>query len=278
MKKNSTKILISLIILAVVGAIIVNFSLSTIKEQKLLAQKALQEELAQKEAGRKAKEEAEKVYLLGKFIPSQVVEFLPVPAKYNMSGYNTHLRKEALGAFIAMAEAASKEGVNLQIVSAARNFDSQKKIWDDKWNGITLVDGKKLNISIPDGLARFEKILEYSSVPGTSRHHWGTDIDVNMTVPYYFQTEDGKRVYEWLVKNASTYGFCQPYNEKSLVRPSGYNEEKWHWSYLPLAKNFTERYKTLITDIDLQGFAGEENVKNLNLINNYVLGINTECL
>jgi LAS superfamily LD-carboxypeptidase LdcB len=279
--KNSTKILLSLILMLAFGAIIVYFSVSTIKEQKekaLIAEKALQEELAKKEAERKAKEEIEKVYLLGKFSPSQREDFSPITAQYNMSGYATYLRKETLDSFIKMAEAAKKEGVDLQIVSAVRNFDSQKKIWDDKWNGITIVDGEKLNVSIPDGVARFKKILEYSAVPGMSRHHWGTDIDINMTVPYYFQTEAGKKVYTWLVKNASTYGFCQTYNETGPFRLTGYKEEKWHWSYLPLAKDFTQRYQILITDTDIKGFAGDGYVKNLNLINDYVLGINSACL
>lgn len=279
--KNSTKILLSLILLAVLGAIMFNFYLPAVKERKekaLIAEKALQAELAQKEAERKANEEIEKIYLLGRFAPSQREDFLPVPTKYNMSGYTTYLRKETLDSFIRMAEAAKKENVDLQIVSAVRNFDSQKKIWDDKWNGVTIVDGEKLNVSIPDGVERFKKILEYSSVPSTSRHHWGTDIDINMTVPYYFQTEAGRKVYEWLIKNASTYGFCQTYNEKSPARPTGYNEEKWHWSYLPLAKDFTQKYKTLITDKDIKGFEGDEYVKSMNLINDYVLGINSACL
>ena len=58
----------------------------------------------------------------------------------------------------------------------------------------------------------------------------------------------------------------------------GYNEEKWHWSYLPLARNFTEEYKNLITESDLTGFLGEEYAIGQNLITDYVLGINSECL
>ena len=35
-----------------------------------------------------------------------------------------------------MAEAAKKEGVILTIISATRNFESQKRIWENKWNGL----------------------------------------------------------------------------------------------------------------------------------------------
>ena len=29
-----------------------------------------------------------------------------------------------------------------------------------------------------DDDAAIDKIIEYSTLPGTSRHHWGTDIDI----------------------------------------------------------------------------------------------------
>ena len=62
-----------------------------------------------------------------------------------------------------MQAAAKADSVDLKIVSAARNFDYQKDIWNKKWSGATLVDGKNLSVSIPDSKKRFEKILEYST-------------------------------------------------------------------------------------------------------------------
>jgi hypothetical protein len=94
----------------------------------------------------------------------------------------------------------------------------------------------------------------------------------------YFDTTYGKKVYSWLVINAPSYGFCQPYNEKGVERLEGYNEEKWHWSYTPLAKTFTQRYEELITIADIFDFSGDTFVPDLNLIENYVLAINPECL
>ena len=38
---------------------------------------------------------------------------------------------------------------------------------------------------------------------------------------------------DWLVQNGASYGFCQPY---TAGRCAGYNEEKWHWSYMPLSE------------------------------------------
>ena len=58
-------------------------------------------------------------------------------------------------------------------------------------------------------------ILEYSSAPGTSRHHWGTDMDINALQNDYFSNKgNGAFLYEWLQKNAAKFGFCQPYNKK----------------------------------------------------------------
>ena len=219
-----------------------------------------------------------KSYLMGHFEPSSRADFARVPESYSVSGYTMYLRTETLEAFKAMEAAAKKDGITLRIGSAGRNFDYQKMIWNNKWLGYTFVEGQALPLSTPNRLARFNKILEYSAVPGTSRHHWGTDIDINDANPAYFRRPEGARVYDWLVKNAPSFGFCQPYNEKGQFRPTGYNEEKWHWSYLPLAKNFTVEYGSLITAEDIKGFQGDENVAKKNLISDYVLGINPECL
>jgi len=233
----------------------------------------------------KIKREAEeKIYLMGKFELAERNDFVLIPTYRATNGSSMYLRREAYKAFQAMATAAEKDGIKLKIASATRNFDYQKTIWEAKWSGATLVNGKNLSQSTPDGTARFTKILEYSAAPGTSRHHWGTDIDINAATPEHFETEKGKKEYEWLVINAGMFGFCQPYNLKDSFRPTGYNEEKWHWSYLPLARNFTEEYKTLITESDLTGpakdgvnFLGAEFAPQ-DLITDYVLGINPECL
>ena len=276
-KIYSNKTILSIIFLVILG-ILITFSLfSSAKKQKeteTAHQKLLIEEQTQKEA----REMEEKIYIMGKFDETQRENFILIPEIYTVLKNKMYLRKETFDAFLLMKKTAEEDGVNLKIASATRNFIYQKNIWDNKWNGTTLVDGKDLKKSIPDGLERFKKILEYSAVPGTSRHHWGTDIDLNAATPEYFKTKRGKKVYEWLENNAPLFGFCQPYNLKGNNRPTGYNEEKWHWSYLPLAKNFTEEYRNLITEEDIVGFQGDEYASQLNLINDYVLGINSECI
>lgn len=241
-----------------------------------LEQKRENERVAEQQ--RIQKELENKIYLTGKFDPAKREDFILIPPQYTLGQNKMYLRKEAFDAFLKMQEAADEDEIDLKIASATRNFDYQKYIWDGKWNGTILVDGKNLSKSIPDEPKRFKKILEYSAIPGTSRHHWGTDIDINDANPSYFDSAKGEKEYEWLLKNAAQFGFCQAYNLKGTKRPTGYNEEKWHWSYLPLARTFTQEYKNLITNEDIKGFNGDEYVSSQNLINNYVLSIDPDCL
>ena len=214
----------------------------------------------------------DKNYLLGRFSPARDSRFIKLDSSVAKgSALNAYLRMETFEAFQKMSEAAKKEGVHLVIISATRNFDSQKKIWESKWNGKTKVEGKDLT-TISDLNERARLIMRYSSMPGTSRHHWGTDMDLNSLDNNYFEKGDGKKVYDWLIAHASEYGFCQPYTSKATGR-TGYEEEKWHWSYLPLSKIFLEQYLKEISYDDINGFAGSETAKSIGSIENYVSGV-----
>src|SRR5882672_4662390 len=137
----------------------------------------------------------EKEYLLGRFDPAHHSRFVQLTSTYAQgSALNGYLRQEAYEAFQKMVFAAEKEGVDLFIISATRNFDSQKKIWENKWNGKTKVEGRELT-TISDLKERTRLILLYSSMPGTSRHHWGTDIDLNSLDNNYFSANEGLKVY-----------------------------------------------------------------------------------
>jgi LAS superfamily LD-carboxypeptidase LdcB len=96
-------------------------------------------------------------------------------------------------------------------------------------------ESKNLKTTIKDPAARAKEILKYSSMPGTSRHHWGTDFDINKLTNSYYESGDGKIILDWLTAHASHYGFARPY---TAGRSGGYQEERWHWSYLPLSRKF----------------------------------------
>lgn len=213
-----------------------------------------------------------KNYLLGKFDPTTHPQFSKLSDQHAQgSAKGAYLRKEAYDAFIKMSEAAKKEGVELTIISATRNFDSQKRIWENKWEGRTLVEGKHLT-TVNDLKERARLILLYSSMPSTSRHHWGTDMDLNSLENSFFESGAGLKIYQWLTAHAADYGFCQPYTSKAGGR-TGYEEEKWHWSYLPLSGEFLEAYKKQVRYSDIKGFAGSEVAKSMEVIRKYVDGV-----
>ncbi|MEY4927148.1 MAG: hypothetical protein RI894_1584 [Bacteroidota bacterium] len=212
--------------------------------------------------------------LMGKFDPASHPDFVAIPRDYTDGGQSYYLRKEAMAAFKLMHEAAKKEGINFFIISATRNFDRQKQIWESKWTGKTIVGGKNLAKAVTDPTERAYKILTYSSMPSTSRHHWGTDFDLNSLEPAYFSKGQGKKVYDWLVAHAAEYGYAQPY---TAGRTSGYNEEKWHWSYTPLSRKYTQNYAKNIKNSEITGFLGSETAATIDMVNKYVLGVAETC-
>jgi len=214
-------------------------------------------------------------YVMGKFDPVSHDDFVEV-AREHADRDGLFLRREVYEAFKKMEAEASIAGVQLVIRSATRNFDYQKGIWERKWSGATILsDGTKAS-SISDPTERAKKILLYSSMPGTSRHHWGTDLDLNSFNNSYFEKGDGKRLYEWMKEHASHYGFCQPYTDKKDGRV-GYEEERWHWTYVPTSKDLTRFSQENMSDDMISGFMGSEVARDLQVIKTYVLGIGKDC-
>ncbi len=189
-----------------------------------------------------------------------------------------YVHKDCYEAFKKMHAAAKDAGVHFKIVSGFRSFKDQKSIWEAKWNGRRKVEGQDLSKTIPSPKERALKILEYSSMPGTSRHHWGTDIDLNNLENSYFESGRGLKEYEWLIANAPSFGFCQTYTSKVNSDRTGYEEEKWHWSYLPIAKHWTEQYDLRIDDSEISGFDGAASAVDIQIKEKYILGIHQSCL
>lgn len=220
----------------------------------------------------------DKNILLGKPSRSQRDSlFFPVERKY-ASRHGMYMHREAYKAFLRMHDAAKEDGIELIIVSAFRDFDHQKRIWENKWNGQQVLSGNIYATDITNPVERAREILRFSAMPGTSRHHWGTDIDLNSLNNSYFASGRGKREYDWLVENASKFGFCQPYTQKGAGRERGYEEEKWHWSYKPVSSGYLNSYKKVITYDEIKGFDGWESARLLNVLEHYVLAVNEDCM
>lgn len=152
-------------------------------------------------------------------------------------------------AFILLREKAKVEGIRLKIASGYRSFDAQLRIWNAKAQGKRdLLDktGKKLDIEKLSAEEVVFAILRWSALPGGSRHHWGTDIDVwdAAAVPEDYQLrlvpEEAApggpfaKLNRWLEANMASEGFFRPY-ERDL---GGVSPEWWHLSYAPLAEPY----------------------------------------
>ncbi|MDO4427302.1 MAG: M15 family metallopeptidase [Moraxella sp.] len=151
-----------------------------------------------------------------------------LPSQYTQK--NEFIHQNTYEPLIALLEAAKKDGVSLKVISAYRSYHHQKQIWEDKWGSSDEADLKKA-----------AEILRWSSYPGTSRHHWGTDVDLNSVSFSYWNSRQGKRTHAWLTANAPHFGFCQTYAQG---RTGGYQDEPWHWSHLPTANHYQEKIST----------------------------------
>lgn len=208
-------------------------------------------------------------YVTGKFEPATHPDFIQIDKKYARTvetSKKMYLRKETYAHLKQMFDAAAKDNITLDVLSATRNFNYQKNIWENKWHAFEKPERTDAN--------KAKKILEYSAMPGASRHHWGTDVDLVAMTNAYFEHGEGLKIYNWLQMHAAQFGFCQPY---TAHRKTGYNEEKWHWSYLPLAKTFQSYTETHFNDSDFNGFLGSNTATELKIVKNYISGINLEC-
>ncbi len=205
--------------------------------------------------------EIDKKYLIGKYNPETDSNFVKIPSKYCI--YRTeYIHREVYDALLELLDYANSQGIKLKIVSAVRNYDTQLYLWNSR-------------VSPNYDIYTIKNVLKYLAMPGTSRHHWGTDVDFNSTALQYYNSYEGITIYEWLCENAPKFGFFQVYTSN---RNTGYNVEKWHWSYKKLAIDFQENYKNKIFCPDLGKFRGSEFCGELDIFNNFVFEINSEFL
>lgn len=166
-------------------------------------------------------------------------------------------------AFEVLTERAAAEGYDLRIASAFRGYDRQVRIVNDKWRGlrsVTDADGRILERTSQTDVAWLSIILRFSALPGTSRHHWGTDLDVwdAAAVSEDYKLSLSPAEYEvggvfsdmtrWLDERMSAddaEGFFKPY----AVDRGGVAPEAWHISYRPVARHYqnAESLETLIS-------------------------------
>jgi LAS superfamily LD-carboxypeptidase LdcB len=199
----------------------------------------------------------------------------------DLCGDSFCLRNEVFEAFHRMVAAAEKDGLKLWASSGYRSFEYQKGIWNNKFTTFKKAQPKLNCIEI------IGKITEYSSIPGTSRHHWGTEIDIVDAFGYHSESPLSRENFEnngiyrylgkWLTENAGTYGFIQTYTDDH--DRTGFAYEPWHYSYAPLSVDFFRAFQ----NIDLLSIPEIKKCKGIECIDKvfleryfktYVSGIN----
>lgn len=160
--------------------------------------------------------------------------------------HNHKLHPQAYFAFKAMKEHAIRDGINLQPASTFRDFYRQQTIWNEKFYGRRPVlddDNHPIDIERLNVEQCCLTILRWSALPGTSRHHWGTDLDIYdpdmlppgqqlMLEPWEYSNKGYfAKLTNWLNKNMTSYGFYRPY----AIDIGGVACEPWHLSYYPVA-------------------------------------------
>lgn len=186
-------------------------------------------------------------------------------------GQGYKLRPAAAAAFENMKTAAQADGILLKVVSSYRNYAHQNRIWERKY--------KRFRESGLSPTSAIFKIIEYSTIPGTSRHHWGTDLDIidgnpkvvgDVLVPTKFHgTGPFCDMKEWMKTNAHRYGFHLVYT--NTLGRKGFKYEPWHYTYAPLSSQYLKEYKTLDvkTILQEQQLMGSKHF-NQEFINNYI--------
>jgi zinc D-Ala-D-Ala carboxypeptidase len=123
------------------------------------------------------------------------------------------LQPRAATALTRLREAATRDGIELQIVSAFRSIEYQLGILERK-----LARGQSL-----------DEILRVSAAPGYSEHHSGRCVD--FTAPGsdpLEETFERSPAFAWLARHAARFGFTLSYPRDN---PHGIAYEPWHWCW-----------------------------------------------
>lgn len=193
------------------------------------------------------------------------------------------LEKETYKAFTSMKSEALKEGIELKIVSGYRSFQRQKEIWEWKFNKLSETMTPTESIS---------EIITYSSIPGTSRHHWGTDLDLidasakapqgDLLLEEHYQDDAlFSKMKTWMDLHSSDFGFELVYTQNE--NRTGFKYEPWHYSYKPKSASYLklqseESFKKAWEKLE---FEGKQNMTSSfieSYFKNYGLGINPSVM
>ena len=92
-------------------------------------------------------------------------------------------------------------------------------------------------------------VMKTISLPGFSRHAWGTEIDLDPPKRAEWEGSGSKvPLIPFLTSEAFRFGFYHPYSDKRLSSQlPHYENEPWHLSYWPFATALQQEYMKRIT-------------------------------
>ncbi len=157
------------------------------------------------------------------------------------------LHTHVVAPFLNLRRAALAAGFDLMPASSFRDFARQLAIWNAKYSGTMPIydaSGRAIEAERLTPPERVTAILQWSALPGASRHHWGTDLDlidrnavgasyrVQLTAAEFTAPGPFAALAQWLEANAARFGFFRPY--RGVL--SGVRPEPWHFSFAPVAE------------------------------------------
>ena len=200
----------------------------------------------------------------------------------HLVGDSILLERETFKAFKKLKNAALNDGLKIKIVSGHRDFERQTLIWNSKFIKFT----KEFKLTPEEAII---EIIRFSTVPGTSRHHWGTEIDIideefkNEKNPLISEKYESGGIFNklkcWMDLNSEKFGFYLTYTNNKLRK--GFEYEPWHYSYLPVSKKYLSKFLEIdivevISKVDIEGKELFSDDFIANYINNNILEINPD--
>jgi LAS superfamily LD-carboxypeptidase LdcB len=174
-------------------------------------------------------------------------------AAANAEELGARVHQEVVEPFRRLRDAASEEGFDVVILSGFRSFEQQLSIWNRKAAGTLAVldnEARPVDVATLSDEQLVYAILRWSALPGASRHHWGTDIDVydRAAKPPEYEVDlvpaevDAGGMFapfhDWLdarIADGTAFGFFRPYD----IDRHGVAPERWHLSYSPISTPYS---------------------------------------
>ena len=150
-------------------------------------------------------------------------DFAPETLAVADNGYETDSRiSEAVKTMIADAR---KENVRIIAISAFRDYEYQKDLYENKVQRLQ----QEMGYSVDKARVEAATVVAY---PGTSEHQLGLALDLVDAHHVKLDTsQENTAAYKWLYEHCAEYGFIVRYpNGKTEI--TGIIYEPWHFRYV----------------------------------------------